>query len=122
MRLFIIAIITTLGLSCSNPYKDTINTPKDYQIIPQPISIKMANGRFLINDNTKIAYAPDLQNEAKYLAEFLGTLSGKTVSVVSDDKKTEGNIVLELDDSIDDPEGYELSVAYDKILMTGKNC
>lgn len=121
MRLLITTIISTLILSCSNPYKDKVNTSDDYQVIPQPKSLKIANGRFLVDDKTTISYVGDLQKEASYLAELLSTISGEKASLISDKKKTKGNVLLELNDSIDAPEEYRLTITYDKIHLAGKS-
>lgn len=115
MKISVIAFISLLTFSCTNKYKDIANTDQDYQIIPKPVSLETANGRFLVDNNTKVSADKDLENEGAYLAEMLSHASSATVSTGE-----AGNIQLKLDDTIDNEEGYKLSVSYDQITISGK--
>ncbi|WP_242202158.1 beta-N-acetylhexosaminidase [Aestuariivivens insulae] len=114
MRLVVIVLISLLTVSC-NKYKDIANTEQDYQIIPKPTSLEISNGRFLVDSNTTISASEDLQNEASYLAEMLSHASGSTINTGDS-----GNIQLKLDDTIDNEEGYTLSITYNQIVISGK--
>lgn len=101
-------------------YKDVENTEADYPIIPLPKTMETANGRFLIDGNTKIYADDNLEQEADLLAEMLSTASGKSISQeAKEDKKAHG-IFLNLDEDLEE-EGYTLKVTYDKIEISGKN-
>ena len=117
-RLSIIALISLLSFSCSNKYKEVVNTEQDYQIIPKPLKMELLTGKFLVDSNTKIVSSEVLKNEGEFLAGMLSAATGETVAFSSEGK---GNIVLKLDDTIENEEGYALNVAFDKIEISGKN-
>jgi len=102
-------------------YKNVENVEADYPIIPLPKKMEMANGRFLIDKNTKIYAADSLQEEAGFLAEMLSTASGKSISQSSKEDKNAHGIFLNLDANLQNEEGYKLNVTYDKIEISGKN-
>ena len=119
MRLKLILIIAAIvSFACTNPNKDIVNTEQDYPIIPKPVKLEIINGRFVVDSNTKITGDKSLQNEGDFLAEMLSAVTNVDVPFSANDK---GNIILKLDDSIENEEGYTLSVAYDEIIVTGKN-
>ena len=119
MRLKLILIITAIiSFACTNPNKDIVNTEQDYQIIPKPVKFEIINGRFVVDSNTKITGDQSLQNEGDFLAEMLSTVTNVDVPFGTNNK---GNIILKLDNSIENEEGYTLFVTYDKIIISGKN-
>lgn len=95
------------------------NESHDYQIIPKPEKLTMTKGRFLINSKTKIISDLSLDSEAKYLSEIIGTGSNIELEIL-EEGPTKNNIKLELDSEIDSPEGYNLKVSFDKIVISGK--
>lgn len=103
--------------ACSNKYAKVINTKADYLIIPKPTSLQISDGRFLLDENTAITAETTLENEGQYLSEMLSTVSNKRIPF---SKETEGNILLKLDETIENNEGYTLSVSYNQITITGK--
>ncbi|WP_223550672.1 beta-N-acetylhexosaminidase [Aestuariivivens sp. NBU2969] len=115
MRIAILGLICLVNFSCTNKYKDVVNTEQDYQIIPKPASLEVANGKFLVDVNTKISADNALQNESNYLAEMLSLASGVDVSTGET-----GTIQLKIDDTIESEEGYSLSVSYNQIIVSGK--
>ena len=115
MRIAILGLICLVNFSCTNKYKDVVNTEQDYQIIPKPASLEVANGQFLVDVNTKISADNALQNEANYLAEMLSLASGIDISTGET-----GTIQLKIDDTIESEEGYSLSVSYNQIIVSGK--
>ncbi|MGV8815167.1 MAG: beta-N-acetylhexosaminidase [Gelidibacter sp.] len=117
MRISLALVVSFLFLACNNPNKYHLNATSDYQIIPQPVSLEMQSGRFLVNSNTKVSAASDLENEGEYLADMLSHLSKSTVGFKED---SSGNIQLKIDDAIENEEGYDISVTYDKIVISGK--
>lgn len=118
MRLIILGIICLLSISCSNKYKDAINQETSYQIIPKPTSLEISTGKFLVEARTKIVGDASLKVEGDYLAEMLNLSTGGTVAF---DSSTEsGDIVLKIDESIAEEEGYELNITYKEIVISGK--
>ncbi|TYA92334.1 beta-N-acetylhexosaminidase [Seonamhaeicola marinus] len=103
--------------SCSNKYKAIVNTDEDYQIIPKPVFLEAYKGRFLVDSNTKISGSEDLRNEGEYLAEMLNHVANFSTSFKVG---ASGDILLKLDESIENEEGYTVSVTYDKIVLSGK--
>ncbi len=117
MKIKLLAIICLLAFSCSNKYKDVANSEQDYQIIPKPVSLETAKGRFLVDSDTKIFGAPELENEGEYLAEMLSYAANVNATF---EAGSSGNIELRLDDTIENDEGYSVTVAYDNIVISGK--
>ncbi|WP_242155827.1 beta-N-acetylhexosaminidase [Aestuariivivens sediminis] len=115
MRVIILVFIILFAFSCNNKYKNTENKDQDYQIIPQPVSIQPSNGKFLVDSKTKISASDALQNEAGFLAQMLSYSAGVTINTGDN-----GNIQLQLDDTIENEEGYTLSVSYNQITISGK--
>jgi len=119
MKKIIFIVACMLAISCSNKYQEIVNTDDDYQIIPKPKELIMAKGRFLLSSNTAIISNASLAQEAEYLNNMLSRVSGNTL-VIDSSAGNSGNIKLELDNSIDNTEGYKLSVKYDAIVISGK--
>lgn len=115
--LFIVTCM--LIVSCSNKYQETINTEKDYPIIPKPNELTITKGRFLLALDTKIISEKSLVKEADYLANMLNNIYTIAVSLDSSASNI-GNIKLELDTTIENNEGYKLSVKYNGIVVSGK--
>ena len=116
-------IIVLIGLvclcSCSNRYQEMANDAHDYQIVPKPEKLTMTKGRFLINSNTKIISGASLEGEATYLSEMIAKGSNRKLEILAEGSAN-GNINLKLDSLIESPEGYNLLVSYDHIIISGK--
>ena len=95
------------------------NESNDYQIIPQPEHLSMQQGRFLFNSATKIIAEESLHNEASYLSDLLEGVTGFDVDILRKNEE-KGNVNLELDASIENNEGYVLSVSFERIIISGK--
>lgn len=118
MRFSLLLISVFLFASCSNKYAGMENSKEDCQIIPKPTKLEISKGRFPIDSKTKIVGEKSLENEGNYLAKMLSSASGVDISFAADNHN--GNIVLKIDDSINNDEGYLLSVKYDQIVISGK--
>ena len=116
-------IIVLIGLvclcSCSNRYQEMANDAHDYQIVPKPEKLTMTKGRFLINSNTKIISGESLEGEATYLSEMIAKGSNRKLEILAEGS-VNGNINLKLDSLIKSPEGYNLVVRYDQVIISGK--
>jgi hexosaminidase len=119
MRKIIFIGLCVLVFSCSNTYQEIQNTDNDYQIIPKPEKLTIAKGRFLLSTDTKIICTKSLTQEAAYLSTLLSSHLGFELAVDSS-ATTKGNIVLKLNATIENTEGYKLSVKYDAIVISGK--
>lgn len=108
-----------LVISCSNKYQEVGNSDDDYQIIPKPQKLTISKGRFLISSNTKIICTINLAQEAEYLSNMLRSALGVNLAIDSS-AGDKGNIKLKLDRTIDNTEGYTLSVTYDTLTISGK--
>ncbi|MEL6557778.1 MAG: beta-N-acetylhexosaminidase [Bacteroidota bacterium] len=118
MKYSLLSILFLICLSCATVSEQLPNSSVDYQVIPKPQSLKMKNGQFEINRNTKISGTEQLVNEGIYLAEEISLVSGLSLGY---DVGQDGDILLKLDPAIADEEGYSLSVDVDKIIITGKS-
>ena len=119
MKNLIVILIAVSFFSCSNKYKDIVNTPDDYQIIPKPENLTIAKGRFLINSKTTIISDSSLTKESMYLSELLGKAT-KINFQVAESTSGKSSIKLQLDQTIENPEGYTLVIDYDAVVISGK--
>ena len=81
------------------------------------MSLEIADGKFLVDKNTKINGSKSLEAEGNYLADIFNLNSRLHVSFNSENN---GNIILAIDNTIENEEGYALEVTYDKIVISGK--
>ena len=72
----------------------------------------------MIDSNTNISGDASLEKEGQFLAELLSTVSGEKIQFSSEGYN--GKIVLKLDPAIEHEEGYQLSVTYNQITVSGK--
>lgn len=111
--------MSILVFSCSNKYQEVVNSDDDYPIIPKPNELTITKGRFLISSDTKIICTTNLAQEAEYLSNMLSNISGIATAIDSSASNSR-NITLELDNTIENIEGYTLTVKYDAIVISGK--
>ena len=102
--------------SCSSEVKEA-----NYQIIPIPQEIVMGqDGAFTLANGTKVL-SPEgnekMQKNAQFLADYVKELTGNTLSV---EAGTEGKgIILQVTPNEAQPEGYQLTVSTDKVVING---
>ena len=102
--------------SCSSEVKEA-----NYQIIPIPQEIVMGqDGAFTLANGTKVLYPEGnekMQKNAQFLADYVKELTGNILSV---EAGTDGKgIVLQVTPNEAQPEGYQLKVAADKVVING---
>ena len=102
--------------SCSSEVKEA-----NYQIIPIPQEIVLGqDGAFTLANGTKVMYPEGnekMQKNAQFLADYVKELTGNTLQVVAG---TEGKgILLQVTPNEAQPEGYQLKVAADKVVIDG---
>ncbi len=114
----LIIFLSAFALSVSAQESLTKNSKSDYFIIPMPQHLEAVDGRFAINSETVIATAAIAKNEANYLAEMLSVASGFNIPInISEDQ---GNIVLKIDSTLEQIEGYKLTVRTNHIELAAK--
>lgn len=97
------------------------NTPTaNYQIVPLPQEITVAEGSgFTLDETTVIAYQGDeeMKRNATFLAEYIKEKVGLDLPVT--DQPAGKAITLSVSNSGDNPEGYHLTVNTDGVTIAG---
>ena len=122
MKKCILAITLAFVLvSCSekNPYADTQNVESDYQVVPLPQKLEAQKGRFLLNDKTTIYADASLVKEAEFLKEYIALQTNLKVNIFNGSGSEEG-IVLTIDPSVNQEEGYKIESNPKLIKVSGK--
>jgi len=81
--------------------------------VPLPAKVEMGEGRFRLDERTAIDAAPDLANEAQYLAARLRRTSQLAVPI-----STGGSIALSIDSGLPS-EGYTLVITPGSVVIRG---
>lgn len=114
-----VAVVITTGWLCSCSGE---KTEANYQVIPAPQEIVMAaNGGFTLGSGVKIVYPEGneaMRRNAEYLAEYLQKATGKVYQTMAG-TEGKGNILLQLVADAEKPEGYQLKVNGDGVVISG---
>jgi len=102
--------------SCSSEVKEA-----NYQIIPIPQEIVLGqDGAFVLSNGTKVMYPEGnekMQKNAQFLADYVKEMTGNSLKV---EAGTEGKgIILQVTPNEAQPEGYQLKVSADKVVING---
>ncbi len=95
-------------------------------LVPLPEQVEQYAGNFTVGPETKILYSTgneELKSLALYLSELIGPATGYDLDVAETDKGKRSNysITLLLDpETIENDEGYSLSVESKSVLITGR--
>lgn len=123
MKKCIFAIAMAFSLvSCGgeNPHKDTPNNLNDYKVVPLPVKMEVENGRFLLNNKTKIYFSDDfLQKEADFLKDYIKLQTKIDVSFGKESSFDQG-IFLKIDENISHEESYKINATPKLITISGK--
>ena len=108
------------GLSACSPTKTEIG---NLNVIPQPqeVSQDIQAHPFVINPQTGIVYPEGnekLQRTAEFLASYIKEATGITVRTTTEAVK-KNSIILAVDSSITNKEGYQLEVTSENIHLNG---
>lgn len=103
-----------------NQLKDIKNKDEAYAVIPKPVSLQQYKGRFLVNDSTRIYAYDSLQNEAGILKKYLDDLP-EIASIPEEPEALKYGIILKINDSLPQEEGYTLSIQTHTIKIEGKS-
>lgn len=108
-------------LSCSQ--KEV--TLGDLEVIPLPNEVSQLNDgtSFVIDESTTICYPEGnekMKRNAEFLAAYIKQVAATEVRLSADAKGGDNSIVLSLDNTLSNDEGYELSVSKEQISVKGK--
>lgn len=98
-----------------------VSHSQSVNIIPQPASVKIEDGKFIINNNTRIVYAiPSLEKNAIFLKTYIQQLNGLKLQVIKGRVAVGSNaILLELSaKDLSNKEAYKLVVDAKQIVLT----
>lgn len=125
-NIFFLAFLIILS-SCADKnydqFRNIQNSKADYPIVPQPASIQILNGRFLLDGNTKIFASKEFGQEASFLSGMLKTATTQEIDVINKNSSAgkERGIYLILDGNVQNEEGYYLTVDPDQIKITARS-
>lgn len=108
-------------LSCSQ--KEV--TLGDLEVIPLPNEVSLLNdgSSFVIDESTAICYPEGnekMKRNAEFLASYIKQITATEVRLSADTERGDNVIVLSLDNTLSNDEGYELSVSPKQISLKGK--
>ncbi len=86
-----------------------------YPLIPYPVFLQPANGSFNITANTTLSYHAAFANEAGQLQTLLQNATGSRLQTAG-----KGNITIQLDNTITQPEGYRLTITPQQINIAAQ--
>lgn len=121
-ELIAISVISVVIAACDTSER----VEADYRnVIPLPHEIVMVDGNsFVVEKDTRILYPENnvlLERNAQFLAKYIEEATGRRLKVETWQGGNEENvIILGLDASIDNPEGYELTVSPDRVTIKGQ--
>ena len=93
---------------------------KDFPLIPYPTALTAGKGFFSISPNTKIILADSrFQNEAEQLNLLMGEFLGNPLKINTEGSASR-NISLRYDDAIKQPEGYQLNITKDALILVAR--
>ena len=102
-------------------------TGNRYSVVPLPQNIQMTSGRgFTLNQHTVILYPKDdlsLKRNAEFLVEYLSEPMDGTLDIsgyAGEELKPNNSIVLQIDPSIENDEGYRIHVSEQGVTIQGK--
>ena len=94
----------------------------EYNIIPKPVSLKPASGQFTFNEQTRIFFDKDLEDEVAnaffVLTERLKAAAG--INMQTTDAPQSNVIVCKLNNKLTNSEGYVLHITKNKITIEAR--
>ena len=117
-RILLCLLLSLQMLSCIENPKGKTNAVLAPSIIPKPTEMSISKGQFEITTATKISNAVGLKEEAEYLSNLLDKALTNLPTDASSPKPN--SILLKLDATIPQAEGYQLQISSDSIVITGK--
>ncbi|HEA30886.1 MAG TPA: beta-N-acetylglucosaminidase [Leeuwenhoekiella sp.] len=120
MRIFLLSCCFFIVLSCGSD-QPVIHPETAYSIIPQPVSILPGSGFFEIDHNTIVVGAVELEAETAFITQLLDQASGYSIAhKMGTATETRNKIILSLDDTLTNPEGYMIDITSNGIEVIAK--
>jgi hexosaminidase len=118
--LLVLAMALLSGGCSSVSSTDKVNV---YSIIPAPLSVREMPGSFTFTKNSKIIL-PVVNDENKLAADFLACLvknpTGFIIPVIQGSKASSGSVLMTIDTSVVNNEGYILNVTAKRIVIKAR--
>jgi len=117
------SLVTMIVLLFSSMPNTAFCRGKEGAIIPAPVSITYQKGNFTFSGNTRILVSP-LNSETRLSGDFLALLvknpSGYQLPVSEGKKQSAGSVLMILDESVKNQEGYNLTITPKGITIRAK--
>ena len=114
-----LAFAGMLMASCA----DSPTAVADYQVVPMPLEITAASqGSFLLKSGETICYTAGnekMKKNAEFLASYIKEITGYELATATGQPGK--GISLVIDQSIQNPEGYQLTVSDNGIRIAGRS-
>ncbi|WP_299901117.1 beta-N-acetylhexosaminidase [uncultured Aquimarina sp.] len=88
-------------------------------LIPLPKEQKVGKGHFLFSQNTSIKYHPDLKKTVAYFNKLVEKGIGKSLEIQT--SKNSNFVSFEIDTTITNIEGYQLTISEKEVLIHSKD-
>ncbi|WP_240144086.1 beta-N-acetylhexosaminidase, partial [Odoribacter splanchnicus] len=115
-----VSVIALAGwfLACSERKSEAY-----YEIIPAPLEIRenFSGGEFVLDDDVCIVYPGEneaMRHNALFLADYLKAATGRDYRMETGSRGKK-NVMLQLDSSIKNPEGYRMNVSASGVVIAG---
>ncbi|MGS2741517.1 beta-N-acetylhexosaminidase [Sinomicrobium sp. M5D2P17] len=108
-------ILMTLVLLYSACSKEEKNVEK-VGVIPQPLEIEFQNDVFVLDEDTKILFPESFSQVATFFSDYVNNRS--EIRMEKTDEDSRNTVVFLEDGTITNEEGYKLSVAPKKIIIS----
>ncbi len=91
-------------------------------IIPKPLKCELKERKgFTINSKTKVIYHPELASQASLFVDYIYAPTALKLNKTQGHKPEKNSILFALDNSIDNEEGYNLTVSDKQIIIKSKS-
>jgi hexosaminidase len=119
--ILLVSAITLLLAGCNK--NSSSGKENVYAIIPAPVSIKEMPGNFTFTEKCKIILSV-VNNENKLAADFLAGLvknpTGLVIPVIQGNNAASGSVLMSIDTSVNNTEGYTLTVTPKRIVIKAR--
>ena len=115
-----VALVILFTIHCSLFTVLYAGEPANYEVLPLPQRIDYQKGEpFVLEDEVQILAPVELQNEAKFLQEYLKDVAWNELAIVSKREKRVRYIELSVSPSVQQREGYVLTVSQKGVTLQG---
>ena len=115
-----VALVILFTIHCSLFTVLYAGEPANYEVLPLPQRIDYQKGEpFVLEDEVQILAPVELQNEAKFLQEYLKDVTWNELAIVSKREKRVRYIELSVSPSVYQREGYVLTVSQKGVTLQG---